>query len=194
MREGSAEVSVSGGPDAAFAWLVDPRNAGAWFANVALPEPPERPLRVGAMWRFIMTRQGAREIPMRLADYQPPARFTWETTYPRWRDNLAWTITLSPEPDTAERPDAPPTTRLRLTISQRPGPLGWPSLLLAGLLARLSPSLAASMEARAERAAQRAAEALAATPTISSGAYERHGSRQRGGTRSKSGRGHGRRR
>jgi uncharacterized protein YndB with AHSA1/START domain len=163
MREGSAEVVIACPVDAAFAWLADPRNAGAWFASVALPEPPPRPLRAGATWRFSMTRQHGRTIPMRLVEYQPPRAFTWETTYPGWRDNLQWTLALAPAPD------ADDTTRLRMTIRQRPGPLGWPALLLAALVARLSVTEGASMAARAERAAARAGEALAAAVTLAYG-------------------------
>ncbi|HEX8728878.1 MAG TPA: SRPBCC family protein [Ktedonobacterales bacterium] len=165
MREGSAEVSIACPVEAAFAWLADPRHADEWFANVALPEPPPRPLRAGATWRFSMTRQRGRSIPMRLADYQPPHAFTWETTYPAWRSNLQWACALEPEP--AARGEASGTARLRLTIRQRPGPLGWPALLLATLLGQLRVTEAASMPARAERAAQRAGEALEALPTTS---------------------------
>lgn len=179
MREASAEVVIACAAEAAFAWLADPRNAAAWFASVALPEPPARPLRAGATWRFSMTRQRGQVIPMRLAEYQPPQRFTWETTYPRWRDNLQWELTLAPE----SVPDGASATRLRLTIRQRPGPLGWPALLLAALLGRLSPTLAASMQARAERAAQRAREALEAAPTLSYRSERQSGQRRGRGKR-----------
>ena len=177
LREGSAEVTITGTAQAAFAWLADPRNAAEWFANVALPEPPERPLRAGAMWRFSMTRQRGQIVPMRLAEYQPPQRFTWETTYPAWRDNLQWSLTLTPEPpaEPTTEPQNASATRLRLTIRQRPGPLGWPALLLAALLARIGPAQAWSMAARAERAAEHAREALEALPTLSYGPYERRG-------------------
>ncbi len=171
MREGSAEVVIACPVDAAFAWLADPRNAGAWFASVALPEPPARPLRAGATWRFSMTRQHGRSIPMRLVEYQPPHAFTWETTYPGWRDNLQWTLALAPASDAASA-DAD-ASRLRMTIRQRPGPLGWPALLLAALVARLSVTEGASMAARAERAAQRAGEALEAAETLAYGPERR---------------------
>lgn len=174
IREGSAEVTIGEEVDAAFAWLADPRNAGAWFANVALPEPPERPLRAGATFRFTLIRQRGRSIPMRLAEYQPPQRFTWETTYPSWRDNLAWSVVLTPDANLAT-PLATPGARLRMTISQRPGPLGWPSLLLAAALGRIGLVASAGMDARAARAAQQAAEALAATPTLTYSPYDRHG-------------------
>jgi uncharacterized protein YndB with AHSA1/START domain len=179
VREASAEVVVACAVEAAFAWLADPRNAAAWFASVALPEPPARPLRAGAEWRFSLTRQRGQIIPMHLAEYQPPQRFTWETTYPRWRDNLQWALTLTPE-STADGASA---TRLCLTIRQRPGPLGWPALLLAALLARLGPTLAGSMQARAERAAQRAGEALEAAPTLTYEPERRGGPRRGRGRR-----------
>lgn len=173
MREGSAEVVIGGGPEAAFAWLADPRNAGEWFASVALPTAPERPLRAGAVWRFDMMRQPDKSIPMRLAEYQPPRAFMWETAYPAWRDNLQWALALTPEPASA----GGEMTRLRVTIRQRPGPLGWPLVLLAALFARLSSAQAGSITARAASAAERARDALAATPTLSYGPYERRGER-----------------
>jgi uncharacterized protein YndB with AHSA1/START domain len=180
MREGSAEVTIACPADAAFAWLADPRNAGEWFASVTLPAPPARPLRVGATWNFSLTRQRGRVIPIRLATYQPRQSFTWETAYPGWRDNLQWTLAFTPAPGAAD------TTHLRMTIRQRPGPLGWPALLLAALLTRFSAAEGASMAARAERAAQRAGEALEAAPTLTYDA-ERHA--QRGGKSGRSGRG-----
>jgi uncharacterized protein YndB with AHSA1/START domain len=179
MREGSAEVSIACPAEAAFGWLADPRHADEWFANVALPEPPVRPLRAGATWRFHMTRQRGRSIPMRLAEYQPPRAFTWETAYPAWRSNLQWACALEPEP--AAPGEASGATRLRLTIRQRPGPLGWPALLLAALLGQLRVTEAASMPARAERAAQRAGEALEALPTLSYTAERRPPRPPRGG-------------
>ena len=198
MREGSAEARVASPREAVFAWLVDPRHAGEWFASVALPEPPVRPLRAGATWRFSMTRQRGRLIPMRLAEYQSPERFTWETAYPAWRGNLQWTCALSPasfEGDTeGEDPGEEPgdATLLRLTIRQRPGLLGWPALLLAGLLGQLRVTEGASMAARAEGAAKHAAEALEALPTTSYGT-ERRAQRpqhpQRGGKGGKGGKG-----
>ena len=168
MREGSAEVVVACPVDAAFAWLADPRNAGEWFASVALPEPPQRPLSVGTTWRFSMTRQRGKTIPMRLAEYQPSRSFAWETAYPTWRDNLRWTLTLAPaEPDEADEGEAGAgaMTRLRMTIRQQPGPLSWPLVALAALMGRLGVTEGASIAARAERAALRAGEALAALPT-----------------------------
>ncbi|HEX8733480.1 MAG TPA: SRPBCC family protein [Ktedonobacterales bacterium] len=178
IREASAEVEVACAAETAFAWLADPRNAAAWFASVALPEPPARPLRAGAAWTFTLTRQRGKRIPMHLAEYQPPHGFTWETTYPGWRDNLTWALAFIPATD---NPDG--ATRLRLTIRQRPGPLGWPLLLLADSLTQLSPNYVGSMRARAERAAIRAREALDALPTLSYGAYERRAPREPHGRR-----------
>jgi uncharacterized protein YndB with AHSA1/START domain len=175
MREASAEVVIACAEETAFAWLADPRNAVAWFASVALPEPPPRPLRIGATWRFVLTRQRGQSIPMRLAEYQPPHNFTWETTYSRWRDNLQWALAFTPAAEDAS------SATLRLTIRQRPGPLGWPLLLMAGLLARLSPASVSSMQARAERAALRARAALEAAPTLTYGPYERREPRRRRG-------------
>ncbi|HET9110960.1 MAG TPA: SRPBCC family protein [Ktedonobacterales bacterium] len=173
MREGSAEVVVACQVETAFAWLADPRNAAEWFASVALPEPPARPLRVGTTWRFSMTRQRGKSIPMRLAEYQPSRSFAWETDYPAWRGNLRWTLTLSPAepeaPDEAGEREtgAGPMTRLLMTIRQQPGPLGWPLVVIAALIGRLGATEGASIAARAERAAVRAGEALEALPTRS---------------------------
>lgn len=196
MREGSAETRIACPQEAAFAWLVDPRHADEWFASVALPEPPARPLRAGATWRFSMTRQHGRLIPMRLAAYQPPEQFTWETAYPAWRGNLQWACALAPvapEADGEESDEESGAVTLRLTIRQRPGALGWPALLLATLLGQFRVTEGASMTARAEGAAKRAAEALEALPTTSYGPqrHTRHPPHpQRGG---KGARGRGRR-
>ncbi|HZC05715.1 MAG TPA: SRPBCC family protein [Ktedonobacterales bacterium] len=181
MREGSANVVIACPAETAFAWLADPRNAGEWFASVALLEPPQRPLRVGATWRFSMTRQRGKIIPMRLAEYEPSRSFAWETAYPAWRDNLRWTLTLTPE--VAEASDAPAASqtgaatasRLRMTITQRPGPLGWPMALLASLLGHISATEGAGIAARAERAAQRAGEALESLPSLSYGPRAQRG-------------------
>lgn len=177
IREASAEVELACAAETAFAWLADPRNAAAWFAGVALPEPPARPLRVGATWGFTLTRQRGKRIPMRLAEYQPPEAFAWETAYPGWRDNLTWALAFT------SAADNPAAARLRLTIRQRPGPLGWPLLLVAALFTSLNPNYVGSMQARADRAAQRASEALAAAPTLSYGAYERRAPREPRGRR-----------
>src|SRR5579859_4097523 len=104
-----AETLVAMAPEPAFAWLADPRNAGAWFASVRLERPPAPPLRAGSAWRFLLTRQRDRPMPMRLAEYTPSERFTWETDYPTLRDNLRWVFTIA----AVENDDGAPTTRLR---------------------------------------------------------------------------------
>lgn len=179
MREGSAEVVIACAAEQAFAWLADPRHAGEWFASVALPAAPEQPLRAGTAWRFSMTRQRGKSIPMRLAVYEPPRQFTWETTYPTWRDNLQWEFALTPEQGVQESADSAPAVRLRMTIRQRPGPVGWVALTLASALARLGMAHKANMAARAERAAQRAREALEAAPPPRASGSERRGDRRR---------------
>jgi hypothetical protein len=150
-----------------FAWLADPRNAGAWFASVRLERPPLPTPQVGDTWRFLLTRQNDRVIPMRLAEYAPPMRFIWETEYPAWRSNLRWVFTLS----AVKREGEAPATRLALRIEQRPGPLGWPVVALAALLQRLSPNSAGTAWARAWRAVERARDALEATPPTAFIAY-----------------------
>ncbi len=177
-----AETLVAMAPEPAFAWLADPRNAGAWFASVRLERPPAPPLRAGSAWRFLLTRQRDRPMPMRLAEYSPSERFTWETDYPTWRDNLRWVFTLAAA---AEDGGRAPATRLRLRIEQRPGPLGWPLVTLAWLLQRLNPNAAGTTRARAQRAVERARDALEAAPPTAFTAYgygpARPGRGKRGG-------------
>ncbi len=149
--EMDGETLVAVAPEPAFAWLADPRNAGAWFASVRLERPPAPPLRAGSDWRFLLTRQRDRPMPMRMGEHTPSTRFAWETDYPAWRGNLRWVFTLAPA-ETAEGADRPPATRLGLRIEQRPGPLGWPLVALAWLLQRLSPNSPGAVRARAQRA------------------------------------------
>src|SRR5512146_1287110 len=117
--ETDAETLVAMARDPAFAWLADPRNGGAWFASVRLERPPAPPLRVGSAWRFILTRQRDRPMPMRMAEYAPSERFAWETDHPTWRGNLRWAFTL--EAAEGEGGEGAPGTRLGLRIEQRPG-------------------------------------------------------------------------
>lgn len=162
-----AETMVAMAPEPAFAWLADPRNAGAWFASVRLERPPAPPLRIGSAWRFLLTRQRDRLMPMRMAEHIPSERFAWETDYPAWRGNLRWVFTLA----AAEDSENAPATRLRLRIEQRPGALGWPLVALAWLMQRLSPNSAGTTRARAQRAVERARDALEAAPPTAFTAY-----------------------
>ncbi|HEX9037312.1 MAG TPA: hypothetical protein VF808_10020 [Ktedonobacterales bacterium] len=156
---GETLVALAVGP--AFAWLADPRNAGAWFAAVRLERPPAPPLRAGCAWRFLLTRQRDRPMPMRLSEYTPSTRFVWETDYPGWRGNLRWVLTLAPG---AASGDVAAATRLGLRIEQRPGLVGWPLLGIAWLAERVSRETASGVRARAQRAVERARDALESAP------------------------------
>ncbi len=177
-----AETLVAMAPEPAFAWLADPRNAGAWFASVRLERPPAPPLRAGSAWRFLLIRQRNRPMPIRLAEYIPSERFVWETGYPAWRDNLRWIFTLAAA-ETAEDGGRAPATRLRLRIEQRPGPLGWPLVALGWILQRLSPNSTGTTRARAQRAVERARDALESAPPIAFAVYGYGPARQGRGKR-----------
>lgn len=146
MPEGSGEATVATSPQAAFRYLADPRHASEWFAGVELAEPPQGPLGPQATWRF--RQRSGRIVPARMAVYEPPRRFAWQTTYLPLRSNLRWTMELLP----AE--DVPSQTLLRMTIRLDPGPLGWLTLLLTfGRSKR-------TLTYRAQDAAERARDAL----------------------------------
>ena len=206
MRTGSGVTTAPVTPAVAFAFLADPRNAPEWFAPVTFAgdEPGDAPpqmaqsasrgvssasvTRVGATWRFIPTTPARRAtrtasrrratIPMRMAAYEPPTRFAWETTYPTSRDNLRWEITCAPAssdaahgtdaatttstattavPETAadNPPERPlPHTTIHMSLRIQPGPLGWVSLLVA------APFTRGGLNRRAQRALDRARETL----------------------------------
>ena len=179
--ETDGETLVAMAPGPAFAWLADPRNAGAWFASVRLERPPAPPLRAGSAWRFVLTRQRDRLMPMRMAEYAPSERFAWQTEYPTWRENLRWVFTL--EAAEGETGEGAPATRLGLRIEQQPGPLAWPLVALAWLLQRLSPNSAGTTRARAQRAVERARDALEAAPPTAFIAYGYGPARGRHGKR-----------
>ena len=177
------ETRVALAPELAFAWLADPRNAGAWFASVRLERPPATPLRAGASWRFLMTRQRDRPLPMRLAGYAPSTRFIWETENPGWRGNLRWVFSFTPV-EAEDGAAGAPATRLRLRIEQRPGLLGWPLLALAWVAERVTREVASSVGARAQRAVERARDALESAPPTAFTVYgygHARGSRSRRG-------------
>lgn len=145
MPEGAGETIVAVLPEVAFGYLADPRHAPEWFAGAALAEP-RGPLGTHRTWRFV--QRGGRVVPVRMAVYEPPRRFAWQTTYPPLRSNLRWTLECLP----AE--NEPSHTLLRMTIRLDPGPLGRLALLLA--FGRSERTLAA----RAQDAAERARDAL----------------------------------
>jgi hypothetical protein len=164
-----ATTTVALERERAFAWLVDPRNAAAWFASVRLERAPAPTPHVGDSWRFLMTRQYDRPILMRLAEYTPSERFAWATQYPGWRSNLHWVFTLSDVE--REGSSGAPATQLALRIEQRPGLLGWPLLALATLLQRFNPNSQGTARARAQRAVDRARVALESAPSTAFIAY-----------------------
>jgi hypothetical protein len=169
--EMDAETLVALAPEPAFAWLADPRNASAWFASVRLERPPAAPLGAGSGWRFLLTRQRDRPMPMRMAEYAPATRFAWETEYPTWRGNLRWVFTLATAEAVEGGEHGPTATRLGLRIEQRPGPLGWPLVALAWALQRLFPNSSGTTRARAQRAIERARDALESAPPTAFIAY-----------------------
>lgn len=149
MREGTGEVVVASvAPDAAFAFLTDPRHAPDWFAGVGFAEQPEETPHAEMTWRFVQVRSGNRVVPVRMAVYEPPSRFVWRTTL-RWpRTNLRWEMRCEPATD------GEGGTRLRMTIGIEPGPLGWLSLWLAKPAFRPDPAM------QAQRAVERARDTL----------------------------------
>lgn len=146
MPEGSGEAIVAASPQAAFRYLADPRHAFEWFAGVTLAEPPQGPLGSQMTWRF--RQRDGHVIPLRMAEYEPPRRFAWQTTYLPLRSNLRWTM------ECLAAENEPSQTLLRMTIRLDPGPLGRLTLLLAFGHSE------ETLTARAQDAAERARDAL----------------------------------
>lgn len=163
MREGSGETSVAVAPDAAFAYLADPRHTQEWFAGATLAEQPTGEPRAGMAWRFVLVRSDNRVVPVRMAVYDSPSRFSWRTTLPWPRTNLEWEMRCDPEQSLPGLSDTPPRagegqsaahTRLRMTIRIAPGPVGWLALWVSPRAYRPNPAL------QAQRAVERARDAL----------------------------------
>jgi hypothetical protein len=146
--EGTAHTRVSCA--AAFAFLADPRRAAEWFARVDVESLPPGPPRLGQTWTFSGAGSAQRPQPVRLAAYDPPHRFAWQTQLPRWRTNIVWTVSAAPAPEGG--------TTLTLTTRWQPGLVGWPTALLATLLARVRPDV--SLRARAQRTIEGARDAV----------------------------------
>ena len=161
MRAGTGEATVAVAPDAAFAYLADPRHTQEWFAGARLVEPPEGAPHAGMTWRFVQVRSDNRVVPVRMAVYEPPTRFVWRTTL-RWpRTNLRWEMRCEPETPSPPLTPSPQGegksvngTLLRMTISIEPGPVGWLGLYLSPRLYRPDPAM------QAQRAVERARDAL----------------------------------
>lgn len=148
--EGTAHTRVSCA--VAFAYLADPRHAAEWFARVDSERQPAGPPRLGQMWTFSGAGSAQHSQPVRLAVYDPPHRFVWQTQLPRWRTNIIWSVAAAPAPEGG--------TTLALTTRWQPGLVGWPTTLLAALLAFLRPGV--SLRARAQRTIERARDAIEA--------------------------------
>jgi uncharacterized protein YndB with AHSA1/START domain len=151
MPEGAGETVVAVSPAVAFRYLADPRHAPEWFAGVALAAPPQGPLSQETTWRF--TQGSGRVVPVRMAAYEPPRLFAWQTTHASLRSNLRWTLECLPAKN------QPVHTLLRMTIRLDPGLLGRLVLLLT--FGRAERTLTARAQAAAERARDALQEAAA---------------------------------
>jgi polyketide cyclase/dehydrase/lipid transport protein len=148
MREGTGEATVEVACDVAFAYLADPRHAQEWFAGATLAEQPEGAVHAGMRWRFVQVRSDNRVVPVRMAMYEPPTQFVWQTAF-RWpRTNLRWEMRCEPAATGVD------TTLLRMTIRILPGPVGWLALWVSPRAYRPDPAM------QAQRAVDRAREAL----------------------------------
>src|SRR5579864_3525000 len=127
MLHGTGTAHTRVGAHAAFTYLADPRHAPEWFANVAVEAMESGPLRPGQTWRFVQGRDGGKpgDRPIRMAQYEPPRRFIWETLLPRVGTNLVWEMVCEPE--------SAGGTTLQMTVRWRPGPLGWLAVLAASI-------------------------------------------------------------
>src|SRR5579871_6541598 len=115
MPAGAAELLVEVAPKAAFAFLADPRNAGAWFTAANFAIAPEGQPRQGMTWTVAQTAETRRPVPTRMVAYEPPHRFTWATELGALTVNWSWQLECRPAPD-----DDPNATLLHLTIRLRP--------------------------------------------------------------------------
>ena len=157
MPQGSAELLVPVAQQDAFAFLSDPRNAGAWFSDAGFAVPPVGTPRLGMTWTVAQTAETRRLVPTRMSVYEPPARFAWETALGRRTINWMWQVECLPALADEGGPSArrsPPGALLRLTIVLRPGFLQAPITIV------FARSMRRTLERRAGRALERAAEAL----------------------------------
>lgn len=149
MLEGTGEALTTVAPATAFAFLANPRNAGAWFAGAGFAEPPVGPPRAGQTWRFDKTPGTRRVQPVHMSVYEPPSRFVWETQLPAALTNFTWELCCAPAG--AERPGG---TRLCLTYRLRPGLVQWLTTAVGFSL------VGHALREQAQAAADRAAKAL----------------------------------
>lgn len=158
MLEGTGEAVAPSTPATAFAFLANPRNAGAWFVGAGFAVPPEGPPRAGLTWSFARTTGTRRVQPVRMSVYEPPRRFVWETRLPAVLTNFTWEMRC--EPASEGRAGG---TRLRLTYRLRPGLVQWLTTAVGFSLVNRA------LREQAQRAADRAAEALSSSAGPSSG-------------------------
>jgi hypothetical protein len=154
MLFGTGTTHTRVGPQAAFTYLADPRNAPDWFAHVAVEGLAPGPPRAGQTWCFAQghARGKRRNRSVRMAIYEPPHRFVWETTLPRAGTNLVWELRCEAAPAGG--------STLQMTVHWRPGLLGWISVLAASI------ALPGVLSDRAQRTVERAREAVeSAVPT-----------------------------
>ncbi|MGH2515318.1 MAG: SRPBCC family protein [Ktedonobacterales bacterium] len=152
MLEGTGEALAKVTPAAAFTFLANPRNAGAWFAGADFEEPPVGPPRAGQTWSFARTPGTRRVQPVRMSIFEPPSRFVWETRLPSVLTNFTWELRCEPAGD-----EMPGGTRLRLIYRLRPGLAQWLTTAVGFSL------VGRALREQAQRAADRAAEALSST-------------------------------
>jgi hypothetical protein len=156
LLSGTGSALVPASPAVTFAFLADPRHAGAWFAGSGFAEPPSGSPRAGMTWRFERMRGTRRPVPARMSVYEPPTRFVWETQVGIFGVNNAWELGVEPASVEGEEPDQPPApgARVTMTIRLRPRLFGWLAVLPA------LPLLRGQLPARAQRAADRAVAAV----------------------------------
>src|SRR5437868_11800618 len=99
MPAGAAELRVDVAPDAAFAFLADPRNADSWFTAAEFAVAPEGQPRVGMTWTLAETVETRRTVPTRMTVYEPPLRFAWATDLGALTVNWTWQLECRPVPD-----------------------------------------------------------------------------------------------
>jgi hypothetical protein len=152
MLHATGETHTQAAPAAALAYLADPRHAPKWFASVAVEGLAGGPPRAGQTWRFVERGGRGAARPVRMALYEPGARFIWETQLGRARTNITWEVAAS------AAPEGEGGATLRLVTRWRPGLLGWPAALAAAMLAR------GALARRAQRTIERARDAVESAP------------------------------
>ena len=152
MFSATDEALVTVAPSVAFAYLADPRNAGAWFTGAGFASAPAGQPQSGQTWAFERTT-GTRAVqPVRMEVYSPPSRFVWRTTRPPLWTGFEWTMACEPVEGKLS------STTLRFTIRLRPGLVQWPLSLLGYRLVRRA------LQRQATTVVNRAAAAILSRP------------------------------